>query len=635
MKTNYDVKKLIKYIKVLPIVVALIFSITTTYLVLHNHFEKHKENIKSLKEDFLLKEKLLIKDEVIRTARQIRYQKNIAEKNLKDDIKKRVTTVYNIINNIYSQNQDKSEEEIKKFIKDAIRTMRFNEGRGYFFIYTLTGDSILFPPASDLEGENMWDLKDSSGDYSIRRLSQIAKEENAGFLTWYWFKPGKDTKLEKEMSKKIGYVKYFKEFDWFVGTGEYLENFEDKIKKNLINEIQQVKYAQNGSIFIDQYNGLTLANMDKSLIGKNRLTFQNNNGRFPIQEMLEISKSGEGYIRYLGDINPLTKKEDEMLSYVLGFDDWQWQIGASAFLSQGDSLLIKKEIELKKQLYTSITSTLISSIILTLLLIFIMLRLLTIIEKEFTKYERSLRNHIKESNKKDKLLFEQSKLASMGEMIGNIAHQWRQPLSVISTASTGMKMQKKHDCLSDDVFYTSCDAINNNAQYLSDTIDDFRNFIKGSHTKEIFNISKAIASFLHLVDGSLKSHDIHIDLNLDDEITIYGYENELVQCFMNIYNNAKDALIERKKEDRKFFVKTYTEKQHVILEIGDNAGGIKNDIISKIFEPYFTTKHKSQGTGLGLHMTYNLIVDGMSGTIEVQNDKENDGALFTIKLPLK
>ena len=635
MKTNYDVKKLIKYIKILPIAVALLFSITTTYLVLHNNLEKHQENIKSLKEDFLLKQKLLIKDEVTRTARQIKYQKNIAEKNLKDDIKRRVNTVYKIINNIYTQNQEKSEREITKIIKDAIRTMRFNDGRGYFFIYTLAGDSVLFPPAPDLEDENMWDLKDSRGEYSIRRLSQIAKEQSEGFLTWYWFKPAKNTKLEKEMSKKIGYVKYFKEFDWFIGTGEYLENFEDKIKKNLIHEIQQVRYGKNGYIFIDQYDGVTLSNRDKKLIGKNRLNFQNQNGIFPVQEMMKISKSGEGYVEYLGCINPITKKPDEMLSYVLGFDDWQWQIGSSTYLSDVDTLLVKKEIEFKEKLYTSVASILISSVILTLLLIFIMLKLLTLIEKEFAKYERSLRNHIIENNKKDKLLSEQSKLASMGEMIGNIAHQWRQPLSVISTASTGMKMQKKYDCLSDDIFYDSCDAINNNAQYLSDTIDDFRNFIKGSHTKETFNVTKAIESFLHLVDGSVKNHDINIDLQLDNEISICSYENELVQCFMNIYNNAKDVLVEREIKERKLLIRTFVEKQELIVELGDNAGGIKDDIIHKIFEPYFTTKHKSQGTGLGLHMTYNLIVDGMSGTIEVQNDKEIGGALFIIRLPLK
>jgi len=126
-------------------------------------------------------------------------------------------------------------------------------------------------------------------------------------------------------------------------------------------------------------------------------------------------------------------------------------------------------------------------------------------------------------------------------------------------------------------------------------------------------------------------------LLLDNTIEINGHENELVQCLMNIFNNSKDAFNEtnEKEKEKKFQIKTYLNNSKVILEIRDNAGGIKETILNKIFEPYFTTKHKSQGTGLGLHMTYNLIVDGMNGTIIAENDKDFSGALFTITLPLE
>ena len=155
MKTNYDVARLIKYIKTLPIAVALIFSLTVTYLVLHNNIEKHEENIKNIKEDFMSKEKLLIKEEVTRTVRHIKYQKNLAETNLKHEIKMRVETVYNIIEHIYKENQYQTKEEITKSIKDAIRTMRFNDGRGYFFIYTLSGKNILFPTSPELDRKSV------------------------------------------------------------------------------------------------------------------------------------------------------------------------------------------------------------------------------------------------------------------------------------------------------------------------------------------------------------------------------------------------------------------------------------------------------------------------------------------------
>jgi PAS domain S-box-containing protein len=247
---------------------------------------------------------------------------------------------------------------------------------------------------------------------------------------------------------------------------------------------------------------------------------------------------------------------------------------------------------------------------------------------------------ITEIKEKDRLIAEQTKLASMGEMIGNIAHQWRQPLSVISTGATGLKIGKEYNTLTDEFFIQTCDAINDNAQYLSKTIDDFRNFIKGDRKVVEFKLTDDIESFLHLIEGTIKSNDIEIIKNIDEDITINGYPNELVQCFINIFNNSKDAFKD-KKDDRLIFISTELKEDKVNIIFKDNAGGIPEDILPKIFEPYFTTKHQSQGTGLGLHMTYNLIVEGMNGTIEANNvnyeynGKEYFGAEFKIILPLK
>lgn len=236
---------------------------------------------------------------------------------------------------------------------------------------------------------------------------------------------------------------------------------------------------------------------------------------------------------------------------------------------------------------------------------------------------------------------EQSKMVSMGEMIGNIAHQWRQPLSMISTASTGMILQKECDILTDELFKKTCNDINNNAQYLSKTIDDFRDFIKGDKKPIQFNLKNDTDAFLKLIEATIKNNHIDVVLNLTENVNIEGYPNELIQCFINIFNNAKDALLENNKENNRYiFISQETINNYVVIKFKDNAGGIPQDIISRIFEPYFTTKDTSKGTGLGLHMSYNLIVDGMNGTIEAKNsnftynNKEYSGAEFTIKLPI-
>ena len=240
-------------------------------------------------------------------------------------------------------------------------------------------------------------------------------------------------------------------------------------------------------------------------------------------------------------------------------------------------------------------------------------------QKSIIDNEESLKQQIVQNKQKDKILNEQSKMAAMGEMIGNIAHQWRQPLSAISTAATGIIIQKEYNMFEEDKLVKTCSIINDNAQYLSRTIDDFKNFIKGDRTKKIFNLNNNIESFLHLVDSSIKNNQIKIILDLQEDIQIDGYENELIQCLINIFNNAKDALKEKNIGERLIFISTYINEDKTIIKIKDNAGGIQPEVLPHVFEAYFTTKHKSQGTGLGLNMTYNLIVNGMSGNIEVKN----------------
>ncbi len=258
-----------------------------------------------------------------------------------------------------------------------------------------------------------------------------------------------------------------------------------------------------------------------------------------------------------------------------------------------------------------------------------------------TNLEQKVKEEVEKNIQTQKQLFKSEKMASMGEMIGNIAHQWRQPLSIISTGATGMKIQKEFGQLNDKIFNETCDIINENAQYLSKTIDDFRNFIKGDRIKLHFNLKENIESFLKLVAPSIKNHNITMIYDLENEITLNSYPNELIQCYMNLFNNAKDVLDTINENDRFIKLTSKVNNDKIIISFQDSGGGIENDILEKIFEPYFTTKDKKTGTGLGLHMTYSMIVEGMRGQIEVNNDilqvesKEYKGAIFSIILPLQ
>ena len=263
--------------------------------------------------------------------------------------------------------------------------------------------------------------------------------------------------------------------------------------------------------------------------------------------------------------------------------------------------------------------------------------------KTLNEMNKNLENLVEKKTKeliqKENILNQQSKMAAMGEMIENIAHQWRQPLSLISTAATGAKLRKDFESLSDTDFYEAMDIINNSAQHLSNTIDDFRNFFSNEKEASYFDIHIPIEKVLYLVSSKLKNRNIEIVKNTQ-EIIIVGLVNEFIQVLLNIINNAVDALEESDSKKKFIFIDAYKEGDNLVLKIKDNAGGIKKEIIDRIFEPYFTTKHKSQGTGIGLYMSNEIIKKHMNGDISVSNKKylyENtnyNGAEFKIVLPL-
>ncbi len=247
---------------------------------------------------------------------------------------------------------------------------------------------------------------------------------------------------------------------------------------------------------------------------------------------------------------------------------------------------------------------------------------------------------ITELKAKDRLLFQQSKMASMGEMIGNIAHQWRQPLSMISTCASGIKLEKEINDIKDDRLYEALDLIVENTQYLSKTIDDFRNFFKEDKEIEDFCVNDSILKVLKLLKSSIQNHNIEVEIYFDGELIINGYPNEFLQVLINILNNSKDALLNQDKNTRFISIRTYIDNKDCIVEVSDNGGGIDETIISKIFDPYFTTKHKSQGTGIGLYMSHQIVVEHMKGDISaknieiIKNQKVYKGCSFIISLPI-
>ena len=238
-----------------------------------------------------------------------------------------------------------------------------------------------------------------------------------------------------------------------------------------------------------------------------------------------------------------------------------------------------------------------------------------------------------QSRKKDQHLFRSEKMASMGEMIGNIAHQWRQPLSAISSLVSGFKVQKNIGIdIEEEELDEAFDTIFERTQFLTQTIDDFRNFTKEDKNIEQINSKKIITRVISILNANIINLQIKLDINLEDNCIFTGLSGEISQVILNIINNSIDILKYQERDDKKITISTYKQNDEIIIKIQDNAGGIPEDILHKIFEPYFTTKHQSQGTGIGLYMSKNIIEQHHNGIITASNDK--NGAIFTIIIPI-
>ena len=245
--------------------------------------------------------------------------------------------------------------------------------------------------------------------------------------------------------------------------------------------------------------------------------------------------------------------------------------------------------------------------------------------------EKRIEVEINKNTKHQLMLMHQSKLVQMGEMIENIAHQWRQPLSQINSSilliDTFLMKKQFSDIYVDEKLL----EIESITEYMSKTIDDFKNFFNPNKQKTIFNIENAIHKSYDILKGSVRVHHINVEINISKELKCNSYIEELQQVVLTILNNAIDALVSTKIPSGKIIISAFIKDDNIIIAIQDNAKGIDNKVIDKIFEPYFTTKHKTQGTGLGLYMAKMIIEDGLDGTLSVEN--KIDGACFTIQIP--
>lgn len=244
--------------------------------------------------------------------------------------------------------------------------------------------------------------------------------------------------------------------------------------------------------------------------------------------------------------------------------------------------------------------------------------------------EARIAQEVSDSRAKDLVLIQQSRYAALGEMIANIAHQWRQPLNILDLLLTNIQDSYEYGELDEKSMRDYVAQGHQVAENMSKTIDDFRDFFRPNKEKQAFSLRQAVDSALSILSASLKNHGIAVELDIPQDVEAWGYPNEFGQVLVNLFNNAREAIREHRPNGGRIILAVRATGEWAEVFLRDNGGGIKEEILSRVFEPYFTTK--KQGTGIGLYMSRMIVVDSMGGSLSAAN--RGEGAEFLVRIPL-
>ncbi len=450
--------------------------------------------------------------------------------------------------------------------------------------------------------------------------------------------------LKREVDSIIEYITFKKQFHPPSEPSD-----EEALKHEVYEWVRTIRFGKdlNNYLFVYEINNFEGGKQfAKMLINPNRPDLEgeyisddytDENGKaFRKIFLKDIHEQGFSFVDYV-----YKKPESDTLrpkvSYFKLYAPWGLIIAAGAYLDE-----IDKEIEIikdsfKQKVKLEATSAILIFLIFTLIANSFAVMLGKRIERFLNSYnaevkqkkeelemlnktlESRVQEEIQKSREQEQLLIQKSKFIALGEMISNIAHQWRQPLSQLSALLMTLKLKHRMEKLDKPTMELKCAEADNIVEYMSNTIDDFRNFFMPNKDPKEFSIKDSIDEVLRIIGRSITNQNIEILLNISKDKKIIGYKNEYEQVILNLLSNAKDAIIASQQEEGKITITLNVVGKIAQLSIQDNGGGIQIHPIEKIFEPYVTTKEQNEGTGIGLYMAKLIIEKSMKGKLKVQN----------------
>ncbi len=604
----FDKTKILpKLIIAVPSLLVLVvgFFMGTFYIdKLEQHFEQARKN--SINE-YIINKKKESETWVNQLDSLFKYKNEHIQDSIEDELKARVELAYESATYIYEKyKKTNSKNDIKNRIKDALSKM--SDNKNYIFISSFSGDSIL-SGSRGTKDKNLLGYTDADGRSVVLEEITKVRKHKEGFI--------KSTDPKNGRLKSI-YVRNLGFYDWYIGSSIYKDKELENVKYDSLEIIKSTPIQQDDFMIIyEDKKPIHISSNVQEILAYESLEMIKKN----------ISKDSSWYEENIAGY----------LYYSKYFEPFNWHIVYGFNISKMSESELKKQKQMQSLVDKELEFIRNISVIIVVFVLIVSILFSRAINHIFLSYQQDVKSRqeqleylnasleqkvareLHNLRQKDKMLIQKSKMADMGDMISMIAHQWRQPLNQLSYILMNIDSAYEHKELDKKYLDNKVKEANNLLEFMSVTIDDFRDYFKPDQKKESVNIGNVLKRGLELMQVPLEDAKIQIIHINECEKENELYVNEFVQVVLNLVKNSKDALLQNSIKDPMIKIITKCTEDETLVEVIDNGGGIEKDIQEKIFEPYFTTKDSQNGTGLGLYMSKMIVEEHLGGKIVVEN----------------
>lgn len=653
--------------------VSIIILLSVLHFVELYYFRtsKFEQEIALLEEIQLTKQKELIQREVDSAIDYIRFQDLQMTMQAKARLQNRAEEAYQVAISLYEKYHNQlTQSELSELIAEALRGIRFNDGRGYFFAFRIDGTAVLLPFQPEREGSNLLE-SDLLESRFVGGFITLAERQGEGFYQYQWYKPGQGDGLRP----KLSYIKYFAPADMLLGTGDYLEDIRAENKSAAIAWLGSIRFGSDGFLFALDFDSKMIAHAEPSLIGNRMLDSVLPQIRSAFPEMLSGTTEHGTFVEYQFR-RPQLESMSRKVSYVARIPDWEWIVGAGFFVDSLMSAIDEQRKQLKDALMMDFMKMGVMSLLAILLVALIVrfgsrklqqnidlfndfffraasqstpLEKSDIIFKEFAPMAEAINGMVKErrSIEKDRkhleaMLLQRQKLEAIGTLAGGIAHDFNNLLAAMFGNLSLLSLKYDHDAKQRKYL----DRIQDSANKARDLVAQILCFSRYSEgNRRLLDFRLVVSESIELLRSTIPS-SVSLEVQMqEDTMPLMADKTQLHQVLMNLCGNASHAL-PAQTGIIQISLFTLARAQHELLTthagfpgdrvahltVRDNGVGIAKEIITKIFDPFFSTRATGKGTGLGLSIVHR-IVRQHGGVLDVESQL-GQGSAFHVFLPL-